>query len=334
MTTLGHLLGPVLRDVSRSFFISIRLLPRRLREPIGLAYLLARTTDTVADTSSVPLPLRIEALQNLAAAIQDDDSLERARDLLKSFGPFQESASERRLLEVLPDCLRILPLLNPADRSDIRKVLAAINRGQLLDLDRFGEPATLHALATAAELDEYTYLVAGCVGEFWTAVCSRYLEKFSRKSESEMAVLGVEYGKALQLINILRDLHDDLDNGRCYLPVDELRSVGLQPADITARSESVLPIYRNWLDRAQRGLEAGMEYVLAIEHFRVRAATALPAIIGAKTLALLRAAGAAAVQKKIKITRNEVRGTVAAVTLTLAGRDSLRAMFRRATAGR
>jgi farnesyl-diphosphate farnesyltransferase len=331
MITLGQLLGPILRDVSRSFFISIRLLPRRLREPIGLAYLLARTTDSLADSGNVPLEARIEALQKLAAVIQQDDGEENMRQLSKSFDSFQPNASERRLLDVLPDCLRMLSLLNPADRADIRNVLSSINRGQLLDLQRFGESATIQALPTAAELDQYTYLVAGCVGEFWTALCSRYLEKFSRKSEAEMARLGVQYGKALQLINILRDLQADLASGRCYLPADELSAAGLKPADIMTHSDTVLSVYRKWLDLAQAGLEAGMDYILAIEHFRVRAATALPAIIGAKTLTLLRDAGTGAVQKKLKISRKEVRGTVAAVALTLAGRDSLRAMFKRAS---
>ena len=62
----------LLRPVSRSFYLSIRALPRRLREPVALAYLLARTTDTVADTSAIDVDLRIRMLQGLADAIQGD----------------------------------------------------------------------------------------------------------------------------------------------------------------------------------------------------------------------------------------------------------------------
>jgi farnesyl-diphosphate farnesyltransferase len=334
MMTLGQLLGPILRDVSRSFYISIRLLPRRMREPVGLAYLLARTTDTLADTGSVPLQLRIEALQTLATAIQEEQGAGRATELAESFSGFQENVAERRLLHLLPDSLEILALLNAADRADIRNVLASITRGQLLDLQRFGEPGTIRALQTTAELDEYTYLVAGCVGEFWTALSFRYLVSFSGKSEPEMAALGVRYGKGLQLINILRDAPADIAAGRCYFPADELEAAGLQPAEILHRFETFQPLYGNWLKLAQAGLEAGMDYVRAIEHFRVRAATVLPALIGAKTLALLRSAGSAAMQEKIKVPRKEVRATVAAVALSLAGRDSLSAMFQRATAGK
>ncbi len=41
----------------------------------------------------------------------------------------------------------------------------------MLDLERFDNPKEVRVLGTAADLDEYTYLVAGCVGEFWTRLC-------------------------------------------------------------------------------------------------------------------------------------------------------------------
>ena len=62
--------GPLLRSVSRSFYLSIRILPARLREPVALAYLLARATDTVADTARISGTLRAETLQTLSNAIQ------------------------------------------------------------------------------------------------------------------------------------------------------------------------------------------------------------------------------------------------------------------------
>src|SRR5437868_13950899 len=59
----------LLKPVSRSFYISIRLLPRALREPVALAYLLARTSDTIADSNAVPAEKRIELLDRFAARI-------------------------------------------------------------------------------------------------------------------------------------------------------------------------------------------------------------------------------------------------------------------------
>src|SRR6187399_1494422 len=66
----------ILRSVSRSFYLSIRLLPQQLREPIALAYLLARTTDTVADTTRIPGTARMKALKMLSDGIQGKASRE------------------------------------------------------------------------------------------------------------------------------------------------------------------------------------------------------------------------------------------------------------------
>src|SRR3954447_11294433 len=90
--------GSLLRSVSRSFYLSIRLLPRRLREPVGLAYLLARATDTLADTSAVPVPIRKQNLRILSSAIQQGSSDESIGELQRSFAPLQENEPERNLI--------------------------------------------------------------------------------------------------------------------------------------------------------------------------------------------------------------------------------------------
>src|SRR5215470_13447407 len=102
-TMSSHLQTTVLRSVSRSFYLSIRFLPRQLREPIALAYLLARTTDTVADTSQVSVTVRMETLKLLSDTIQGTASRDLVADLTASFVSLQENTSERQLLEALPD---------------------------------------------------------------------------------------------------------------------------------------------------------------------------------------------------------------------------------------
>ena len=126
---------------------------------------------------------------------------------------------------------------------------------------------------------------------------------FASRSEDEMLALGKRYGMALQLINVLRDAGSDLRAGRCYFPEHELNAVHLTPSQILSEPERFQPIYRTWLDKAKAGLESGMEYSRAIKNRRVRAATVLPALIGARTLALLDAAGPMALQRMVKVPR-------------------------------
>src|SRR4051812_40816865 len=174
----NSLRGPLLRSVSRSFYLSLRFLPKALRDPLSLAYLLARATDTIADTTGAPVTLRTEALRILAAMIQGNASSEKTAQLRESFVALQTDKAERALIEQLPALLDWLDDLPADDRNEVRSVLSKINRGQSLDLERFG-PSTstsIMALRTAEELDEYTYLVAGCVGEFWTRLCFRHVK--------------------------------------------------------------------------------------------------------------------------------------------------------------
>ena len=95
----------------------------QLREPIALAYLLARTTDTVADTAQISASVRMETLKLLSNGIQGTASRDVVADLIASFVSLQENASERELLESLPGCLACLEGMEHADRSDIRLVL-------------------------------------------------------------------------------------------------------------------------------------------------------------------------------------------------------------------
>lgn len=272
----------------------------------------------------------METLKLLSNGIQGTVSREVVAELVASFVSLQENESEQRLLESLPDCLARLEQMEHADRHDIRTVLEKIAHGQMLDLQRFNNPQEIRALATAADLDEYTYLVAGCVGEFWTRLCFRHIRRFASRSEDKMLAVGKRYGMALQLINVLRDAGSDLRAGRCYFPEHELSAVHLTPSELLSEPERFQPIYRKWLEMANARLVSGMEYSRAINNRRVRAATVLPALIGARTLALLHAAGPASLQRTVKIPRREVRAIILSLALTVVSRRKMDAMFNRA----
>jgi farnesyl-diphosphate farnesyltransferase len=325
-----HLRTAILRSVSRSFYLSMRLLPRQLREPIALAYLLARTTDTVADTTRVPGTVRMEVLKMFSDGILGKTSREMVVNQVASFVPLQENVAERTLLDSLPDCLEWLEQIGRADRDDIRAALEKITHGQMLDLHRFDAPTQVRALETAADLDEYTYLVAGCVGEFWTRLCFRHLHDFASLTQDEMLALGRRYGMGLQLINVLRDAGTDLRAGRCYFPNGELGVIGLSAAQILSESDRFQPVYKRWMDKARDGLACGMQYSRAIRKRRVRAATVLPALIGARTLALLRQAGSSALHQTIKVPRREVRAIVVSLAVHLASHREIETIFNRA----
>ena len=67
----AFLLGSLLKSVSRSFYLTLRVLPTGMRDPVGLAYLLARAADTIADTSLIPPEKRMELLLSLRSQVNN-----------------------------------------------------------------------------------------------------------------------------------------------------------------------------------------------------------------------------------------------------------------------
>ena len=318
----------ILSRVSRSFYLSIRLLPKKLRDPVSLGYLLARASDTIADSAKVPIKLRLEKLRLLARGIQGEPLGNAIVDLSTSLATLQSDMAERVLIESLQPCLDWLDRSGVSDREEIRAVLKRINRGQILDLDRFQDSTRIVALETAKELDEYTYLVAGSAGEFWTRLCFRHLPKFTNRGETEMLELAKNYGMGLQLINILRDAGADLRAGRCYFPNEQLTAFALEPARILSETGRFQPLYRKWREKAERGIDAGLKYADAIRNRRVRIATVVPALIGARTLALLRDAGATALDRHIKVPRKEVRAVMTSLMSGLGAVARIQTLYR------
>ena len=107
------------------------------------------------------------------------------------------------------DVVEGLNAYSEKDRNIILECLEVIVNGQLLDLQRFGpanEGGQISSLNSNEELDDYTYRVAGCVGVFWSKMSLEHVITLSPEKEAEFFEKGIRFGKALQMINILRDI--------------------------------------------------------------------------------------------------------------------------------
>ena len=335
MAPRDDLLGELLRGVSRSFYLSLGILPTALRHPIGLAYLLARAADTIADTRVLPRAERRRHLETLRRGVAGERADLAA--VAKACSPAQGQPSERQLLARLTGAVAAIDALAAADARHVRAVLATITSGMILDLDRFpGEDATrLAALASRGELDHYTYLVAGCVGEFWTSLHIAHRPRLRGWDEVAMRARGVRFGKALQLTNVLRDVAGDLRHGRCYLPADELAALGLAPPDLLdpARAPAARPLLDALLQVALDHYDVAWSYTLLIprREWRMRLACAWPLLIGLETLAALAADPSPLTRTvPVKVTRRRVRAIIGRSMLAVWSNDALAGVATRA----
>jgi farnesyl-diphosphate farnesyltransferase len=287
-----NLTSDILKSVSRSFYLSLAVLPSAVRPAIAIAYLLARAADTIADTRLIDRRLRVTHLLALRSEL-DVAMAGRLDEIVAATRGVQSLDAERALLERLPDCLTAYRTLLADDRRRVRGVLETIIEGMTEDLTRFpGEDeGGLAALETRADLDRYTYLVAGCVGEFWTDVHVAHRPRLRHWDLEKMTALGIRFGKALQLTNVLRDIPRDLRQGRCYLPSHDLALLGLEPRDLLdpKAGPQLRPLLVELLNVALDHYEAGWRYTFAIpkRETRMRLACAWPLLIGLRTLDLL-----------------------------------------------
>ena len=289
----------VLKGVSRSFYLSLRLLPAPMRRPAGIAYLLARTSDTIADSATIPATERLVLLDGFSNQVSGDaESRPFPTELIDA----TPDPREKVLLECHQSSLAALAALDMGSIGLIREVVGIIVSGQKLDIERFGDTESGNAtpLASDGELDDYTWRVAGCVGEFWTKLGFETLGRnYSTEDPVALVARGIEYGKGLQLVNILRDLTKDIGEGRCYLPVAD-------PGDKVA----LMACFRKWHGIACERMEAGLEYSSQLGSKRLRVASALPAMIGKETLALMEGAGYEQLSAGIRIPRSQVYSLV------------------------
>lgn len=271
----------LLRDVSRSFYLTMRWLPAPMRPAICIGYLLARAADSVADTSLAPAEQRREVLRLMRLAVTGradaDDAESLFMHLSGALAQSQPNPAEYRLLRRFGDCLESLAQLPEPQRCLVSGVLDTIISAQTEDID---------APQFTAETDTLRYAdaVAGCVGVFWTRLGYTTMgEAFAAPAAQElMEQAGLRYGRGLQLINMLRDEEEDAARGRRYL------------AGVSTEL---------WYDRAERYLRDGSDYARRLRSLRLRFTTLLPALLGLRTLRLLRRRKGT---ERVKITRSAV----------------------------
>lgn len=299
-------------------------MPGDVRDQVSLAYLFARAADTIADTALIDRPRRLDYLSQLKAQfVGDQVSWPQVREIQRAMGPLQQDTAERVLLERLGDCFQLFRQFSPEDRRRVQRLMTTLTQGMEMDLSQFPGTSSdsLVALKTLDELDRYTYYVAGCVGEFWTDLMCAHRKALASWDVMQMSAAGVRLGKGLQLTNIVKDIAQDLQNGRCYIPETMLADAGLKPHDLLR--QDALPRFRTVLSALVRlaveHLDQGWLYTMAIPRYetRLRLSCMWPILSAGESLKLvMHSPDLLNPAVKVKISRRKVYRLMALTTLT------------------
>ena len=225
--------------VARSFARAAQFLPTQVRDEINLLYLALRRLDDLVD---------LEAPRGSTARTDAERRVAAIRSWITT-GVADPAGGDE--LAIFADLRRRTPHL-PVD------AIGAFLDGMERDL---AGPQ----MRTDADLDLYCYQVAGTVGRLMAALLGVQPGHEAAADDAARAL-----GEAMQRTNIVRDIDEDLANGRVYLPDSALERAGLRPAELAGprslRDGDRRALLIDQIARADAAYARGIEGIRYLEH--------------------------------------------------------------------
>jgi farnesyl-diphosphate farnesyltransferase len=209
-------LDDLLEKTSRTFALSIPVLPEPTRREVMIAYLLFRIADTFEDASHWDPDARIAALSDFRGLLShytQGEAERLARDWVAR--GVANHAGYQELMAETPFVLDAFFALSPGAIEPIRAHVTRSADGMASIVARTRDGRL--TLQSIPDLQDYCYIVAGIVGEMLTELF--LLDRPALSSiASRLRERAATFGEALQLVNILKDSAVDAEEGRRYLP--------------------------------------------------------------------------------------------------------------------
>jgi 15-cis-phytoene synthase len=212
MAAYAHCRAVAKRE-AKNFYYAFRVLPQHKSDAMCAVYAFMRKADDLADDESLSLDARRQAMAAWTAEWRDSRHT-------SSDDPVFVAVNDTQQRFAIPD--ELFDQLIAGTTLDLDPTPAGVLVHTLLD------GGTVQVYESLAALQHYCYLVASVVG----LVCIRIFGYTDARAEQMAADTGI----AFQLTNILRDIKEDAERGRIYLPADLLRENSVTPERIIALS--------------------------------------------------------------------------------------------------
>ena len=315
----------ILPSVSRTFALSIRLLPGTLNDAVLASYLLCRIADTIEDDHSATVERKAALLHSLLRALDDPAA---ARELVAA--ATELVAGEHAHVELVRGATHVLNVyhaLPEYSRLRVRHWVSEMVRG----MEKFVRlyPNGIR-IRTLDEYKEYCYYVAGTVGNLLTDLWHQHSPSIGLREYRALWRECRAFGEALQTVNILKDIAwDATHENAIYVPEDSLRAQGsshrtLLDPDYAARNHVAVQAL---IGLAWRDLDASLDYFTTLPRraLRIRAFCLLPLLFAYATLReLSRSQAMLRVGGTVKISRTEVRSLMVAGLMMVGSNAAVR----------
>ena len=254
-----------LKEVSRTFYLSIQALPKDLHFYVGHSYLICRLLDTLEDAYDITVETKIKALDKAISCLKSSGNFDKNDDIFKHLAATSDIKPFEKV--ILENSFNIFECTNtfPENvQTVIRKWTIEMAEG--MKKYAFGSDKRKVQLASVEELEDYTYYVAGTVGELLSQLFTLDHFKVPEKSKKIMFDNSIAFGKALQYVNIIKDSREDFEEDRCFIPADllEKKSITLEEFFKNDRKEDIKAIYIELIGKAEKYLDDAIEYINVI----------------------------------------------------------------------
>lgn len=290
----------MLEMVSRTFALSIRSLPKVLREPVSLSYLLFRVSDCLEDHDEMLADRKISLLEEWSCVLQGNSP---ALEFVRNIADLDHHNPEIYVAQHAPELIAALDDVP----VDLRNPIISRVSESTLGMAQWQEQGPF--VDTLKEMDDYMYYVAGLVGYLMTDLFSWYSSQFQAR-KAELLPMAREIGLGLQTVNIIRGLRKDYVRGWVFVPQEMLNAAGIDRDQffLPAFEDRALDIVNQLIDKAEGHLQYSLNYISALpwRDHRVRLACIWPLCFALKTLAVSRD-NVEVLRSEVKITRQDVK---------------------------
>jgi farnesyl-diphosphate farnesyltransferase len=310
----------LLEGVSRTFALTIPQLPKKLYGAVANAYLLCRIVDTIEDEVSLSPAQKEFFCSGFIDVVKTGANAELFAVDLAPLLSDQTIPAEHTLIHVLPRVIQITHSFEPEQIEALASCVETMAAGMPV----FQAQNLSQGLATLADLDNYCYYVAGCVGEMLAKLFCHYSPEIAEHRE-ELLKLSVSFGQGLQMTNILKDIWDDAQRGVCWLPQDIFTETGFDLKNINLQEND--PAFAKGLEHlisiAQNHLNNALIYTLKIPGHETGIRNFCLWALGMAVLTLKKIKQNINFRHsdQVKITRKSVKTTI--LTTRIAGRSNI-----------
>lgn len=242
----------LLQGVSRTFALSIPLLPAQLNHVISNAYLLCRIIDTIEDEPQLDFVQKKEFCEKFVKVVNGQENPQEYVAHLLPFLSKQITEKERELILHIPKVIQITYQLADKQHEAISRCIKTMSEGMI----HFQGRQNPNGLSDLAELDHYCYVVAGVVGEMLTDLFCHYSDA-SAKNYDQMMALAPSFGQGLQMTNILKDIWEDSERSACWLPRSVFEPEGFDLSELRPK-------------KTDDGFDKGLKHLVGVTHAHLK----------------------------------------------------------------